>query len=446
MKPKTLAIAALTTFAALAVAAAFVPSTCLASTSRIIGLSRASAKPGATLTVIGTGFGSSASDSTVTFGGRPNAGGFAPVSKKARVLSWSNSRVKVRVPGMAPGSHPVYVRVNGSCTNSYGFSIAPSKVISGKTFTSSGSRGVELGAMHGVLYDNCTFEATDKNINGTTAGVLTLGQNGNFYDNTFRDCTIKGNTGPGSGSGDYGVNGIKLVDISPGGQTHDVTFDGCTIDTVSRMAFEAVEASRPGMTNIALLGCTFEPAQNGEAISWDFVRNQVVGDATYNHKCLVANCLIKGFDDKANAQYGGAIESSGGGLEVLHTTIWAGDGPAFNIEGVGNGVHSMLLFDHVTVDYRHLYQQHSTGSTRLFGMDSVSYAKFIHCAFNTGNSANHAYNAGDGRWLDCTHNDMHTSTIGGYCGSVNGVPKTAAGYFDSGVVPSSNENNLPRKD
>ena len=444
MKPKTLAIVAITVFAALAAATALVPATCEASTSRIVGLSRGSAKPGVSVTIVGKGFGSSQSGSSVTFGERPNASGFAPCSKKARVLSWSSSRIKVRVPGMSPGTHSVYVKVNSHCSNSYGFSITPSRVVSGKSFTSSSARGVELGAMHGVLYDNCTFEATSKNINGTTAGVLTLGQNGNFYDVTFRNCTIKSNTGAGSGGGDYGVNGIKLVDIDPGGQTHDVTFDGCKVEAVSRMAFEAVEASRPAMYNIALRGCTFEPALNGEAISWDFVRNQVVNGAAYNHRCLVANCLIKGFDNKANAQYGGAIESSGGGLEVRNTTIWAGDGPAFNIEGVGTGVHSLLLFKSVTVDYRHTYQSHATGSTRLFGLDEVSYAKFVHCRFNTGSKANHAYNAGDNRWLGCTHNDLHTSTMAGYCGSCNGVPKSAAGYFDNGVVPSSNQNDLPR--
>ena len=119
MMRRTLAVVALTLFAATVVAVAFVP-VCQAQTAKVTALSRSIAKVGARLTIQGSYFGSRQGSSTVTFGERRNLLGFAPCSRKAMVIRWSRSSITVRVPGMSPGKagepdtyHPVYVPSGG---------------------------------------------------------------------------------------------------------------------------------------------------------------------------------------------------------------------------------------------------------------------------------------------------------------------------------------------
>ncbi len=177
MTRRTLAVVALTLFAGAVLAVALAPATCQAQTAKVTSLSRATAKVGARLTIRGSYFGSRQGSSTVTFGERRNALGNAPCAKKARVISWSRSSITVRVPSMAPGPHKVYVTVGGRASNSSPFSITAATMVTGRTFSTASRIGatalgstaatLDLAAYtHNVLFEDCTFEATDQNIPG----------------------------------------------------------------------------------------------------------------------------------------------------------------------------------------------------------------------------------------------------------------------------------------
>ena len=126
------------------------------------------------------------------------------------MISWGRSLITVRVPSMAPGTHKVYVTVGGRASNSYPFSISAATVVTGRTFSTASQMGNVIGVnsgdgsnlaayTHDVLFENCTFEATNPSILGDSAGVLTLGQTANNHNLTFRNCTFKRNSGAGSG-------------------------------------------------------------------------------------------------------------------------------------------------------------------------------------------------------------------------------------------------------
>ena len=392
----------------------------------ITGLSAASAKAGAALTISGDQFGAAQGSSTVTFGELPNQLGFAPCAKQASVVSWSDTSITVTVPGMAPGSHPVYVSVGGVTSNTSPFTIDPVKVISNQTFTTSSASGYVLPSAHDVVYDNCTFTATNPDISGVFAGVLCLGQNAQKqYDVTFRDCTITSNTGPGSGT-DHGVNGIKVTE-GWGTSARDITFEGCTIQSVSRMGIEIISDGATHDYRIALVGCTFEPC-GAEAISF--------GSAGAANS-LVDGCTIQGYGNLAKPQWAAAFEANKATyLTVRDTQIWAGRGDAMNISGGGAG-YSNLLFQNVDIDMSHLVQQYPTNyGARLFGCSQLNRSLWLDCTFNTGNAANHVYNAGyaengDG-WASCAFNDFSTCTIDGTIATPS--------YWDSGTNAS---NDLP---
>ena len=170
-------------------------------------LSATHAAVGATVTITGSGFGAAQGTSTVTFGERVNELGFATIAKSAVVVSWSGTQITVKVPALSPGSaaaasthQPVYVSVGGAMSNSADFFIDPATVISGQTFTTASANGYRIpSGTHDVLYENCTFTATNPAIDGTSWGCLVLGQGGYAnYDITFLNCTVTGNTGAAS--------------------------------------------------------------------------------------------------------------------------------------------------------------------------------------------------------------------------------------------------------
>lgn len=389
-------------------------------------LSAASAKAGATLTVSGDQFGPTQGSSTVTFGELPNQLGFAPCAKQASVVSWSDTSITVTVPGMAPGSHPVYVSVGGVTSNTSPFTIDPVKVISNQTFTTASASGYIMPSAHDVVYENCTFTATNPNISGVFGGVLCLGQNSQKqYNVTFRNCTITSNTGAGSGT-DYGVNGIKVTE-GWGTSARDITFEGCTIQSMSRMGIEVINDGVVHDYRIALIDCTFQPC-GAEAISFGSA------GAAYS---LVDGCTIQGYGNLANPQWPAAFEANRATfITVRDTQIWAGRGDAINIGGGGVG-YSNLLFQNVDIDMSHLVQQYPTNyGARLFGCSHLNRSLWLGCTFNTGDAANHVFNAGyaengDG-WATCAFNDFSTCTIEGTI--------TTRSYWDSGTNTS---NDLP---
>ena len=227
MTRRTLAVVALTLFAGAVLAVTLVPATCQAQRAKVTAISRSHTKVGARLTIKGSYFGSRQGSSTVTFGERRNTLGFAPCSRKARVISWSRSSITVRVPSMSPGKagepgtyHPIYVTVGGAPSNRVTFYIDPVSVnpnITGATrtydartgittYTNHSLGGIAIQPMHDVLWDNCVFTNTNPNLPGGEAGVVML--RGAHPRMTFLGCTFTSNTGPGGGSeGNRGVNG-----------------------------------------------------------------------------------------------------------------------------------------------------------------------------------------------------------------------------------------------
>jgi hypothetical protein len=185
--------------------------------------------------------------------------------------------------------------------------------------------------------------------------------------------------------------------------------------------------------NFRISDYTFEPV-GAEPISFDLRKG---------HMCnyLVDDCLIKGYNDRDDASYAGAIECYANGLEVRDTEVWAGNGPFLNCQGNGTGSHSYHLFKNVDVDYSHFYQKRrNLNGGRLFLVYNYSYSRWEDCTFNTGVAVNGQclYNLGDNSWAGNTYNDFTNSTISGVIleypgspGQPGGKPATTAGGFDS---------------
>ncbi len=462
MKRSTAVVAVLVLLATGIVAAAFSPA-CQAQ-AKITSLSRSEGKVGARVTIKGRGFGNRQGRSYVTFGERrvstPSPTGnkrWAPCAKKARVISWSRSSITVRVPSMAPGTHKAYVTVGGRASNSRQFSISPAVVVRGRTFSSASSLGNVMGDSspgsdlraytHNVLFDGCTFEATNPNILGDQAGVLTLGRAAKNYNLTFRNCTFKRNVGPGSGgSGWGGVNGVKSIY-----GVHDITFERCTFEEFSRFSVEVWSSGDPGRRpyNFAFYDCTFEPA-GSQCISWSGGRNPL--------DSLVSGCVFKGYGTLEDGPNGACMEFARSHHIVIRgCEIWTGNGGALNVNGFQTGRPSYLFFKGVRVffDSAHLYQSkrpHIYSS--VLGCDGMSYSRWVDCRFNTGDKRVCAdavgYTGENGHptaWARTnTHNDFRSSTICGYI-SHRGlhIPSTAKGYWTSGNGGPHRSNKLPKR-
>jgi len=465
MTRRTLAVVALTVFAGAVLAAALAPATCQARTPKITTLSRSTTKVGARLTIRGKYFGSRQGRSVVTFGERrvttPSPTGnkrWAPCAKKARVISWGRSSITVRVPGMAPGTHRVYVTVGGRSSNSSPFSIGAATVVAGRTFSTASQMGNVIGVdsgdgsdlaayTHDVLFENCIFEATNPNILGDRAGVLTLGQTANNRNLTFRNCTFKRNSGAGSGgSGWGGVNGVKAVY-----GVHDITFDRCTFEEFSRFSIEVWSNGDPARRpyNFAVYDSVFEPA-GSQCISWSGGRNPLCS--------IVDGCVFKGYGTNLERLGGAALEfARSHHIVTRDSEIWTGSGSAFNVNGFNVRSASHLYFKNVRVysDSAHLYQSRFPYVySNIFGCDGMSYSRWVKCHFDTGDATMCADAAGytgesgaPTQWsLTNRYNDFSTSTITGHI-SHRGVhvPSTAAGYWTSGNGGAHHTNKLPRR-
>ena len=473
MSGRTLAAGATAALVGILLVLALVPATCQAAKPKVVSLSRSHAKGGAKVTIRGNHFGPRQGKSTVTFGERPNELGFAPCSKKARILSWKRSSITVRVPMMSPGKvgvpqthHRIYITVGSRKSNSVDFCVDPAIVITKGarttlansvipasnstwsagtgTFRSTSDTGVfPADGTDSVLFDGVTFTATDTTLAGYAFGVLTLGCNRTHQNLTFLNCTFSNNVGPGGG-GDYGVNGVKVVNWGDE-YCHDVSFVGCDFGTpdggasaFSRMGYEQVQDEPVNAaTNIGIIDCTFEPV-DGEAVSYN------AGDLM----ALIAGCTFKGSGNRVNADYVGVFEANGGCfIEVRNTEMWRPSGPAINIgSSYVEGVNRHLLFKRLTIDASHAYQNVPLSGECMFMCSELSWARFAACRFNTGTASAHYRWAGAAdtwgdpphAWNTCTYNDFSGSTISGYVES--GRPKVAAGYWDSGVHPT---NKLP---
>lgn len=462
MTRKTLAVVALTLVAGSLLAVALFPATCRAETPKITSLSRSSANIGVLLTIRGNYFGSSQGESTVTFGERPvstpSPTGYkrwAPCAKKATVISWSSTSIKVRVPAMAPGLHKVYVTVRGRLSNSYAFTIDPVITVTGQTFNTAARLGNVIGVDSGdgsnlaaytrnVLFENCTFEATNQNIPGDLAGVLTIGVTAGNRNLTFRNCTFKRNVGPGSGSAWSGVNGVKAV-----WGVHDITFDGCTFEEFSRFSIEAWSDDSPDNHpyNFAVYRSVFEPA-GSQCISWSGGRNPLYS--------VVSGCLFKGYGTNLDRLGGACLEvARSHHIVTRNCEIWTGSGSPFNVNRPSDFGPCHLYFASVRVyfDSEHLYQSRPPWIySNIFGCNGMKYSRWVRCTFDTGDATVCADSAGytgepgfpTGWSLTNLYNDFSTSTITGYVshGGLH-IPTTAARYWTSGNGGIHDSNKLP---
>jgi hypothetical protein len=396
-------------------------------------LSAVHALPGQELTIVGS-FGST--PGLVTFGERPNPLGFAPVSKQASIVHWSDEEIIVTVPAMSPGKagyphtyHPVYVSVGGEHTASADFYVDPIAVNpeSGSLFpfatngavtfadgvyTSTGTYGVEIPSCDGVLYDGVTFEAASGVIPGNAGGVLTLGQNSRTVRNvTFLDSTIRGNTGPGaSGIYDEGVNAVKMIRY-----VDNVTFAGTLFESCSRMALETWTGGVQSIVNNALRGCIFEPT-GSLAIS-------LVGGGNYQSKWLLDGCLFKGGNwGTINSRWGGMLELRQAYVEVRDTMYWRAARGYFNLGGFGVGVPTNWYFRNVNVDVNQAAPGAPTG--RLSGCNLI--ATSAHRAQTSPYAPNLAQACESTLWDDCHFNTGSAATA--YLNSGSGGVWSVGGY------------------
>ena len=237
-----------------------------------ISLSASHAAIGAALTITGSGFGASQGTSTVTFGERPNARGWASCARTATVTAWSNTSITCTVPSMSPGKaatpstyHPVYVTVGSSLSNSADFYMDPGTTYTGQNYTHQ-----DFSAVHDRLYTGCNFTASAAN----TAALLIRGAS---YNLTFHNCTF----------GSSAWNGVSINELSDAAM-QDITFADCEWTYSHRINFECTARSctTRQYQRIAIIGCTLHPC-GAEGLSWDGY-----GDwPTYN---LVKDTVIEG--------------------------------------------------------------------------------------------------------------------------------------------------------
>ena len=250
---------------------------------------------------------------------------------------------------------------------------------------------------HDVVYDTCTFTGGDPN--GDTGGVLTISRP--CYNLTFRNCTI--DSGPS--------NGIKIVD--GGGTIHDITFDRCHILAQPRMGFECIISSNSttaAYQNVRLLNCVIEPAQE-EAVSFSTQNRE-----SLPVNCLIDGCTLMGAGNMANPRWGYSFEINGAtNVTMRNTTIYAARGGALNLNCYTGSANCGWTFANDTLDFSRLYQTFGTDTSqaRLMLITGMNGAVWTDCTHDTGNAANHVWNAGG--WNNCSNNDLSTCTVTGTC-------------------------------
>jgi hypothetical protein len=271
--------------------------------------------------------------------------------------------------------------------------------ISGEAFT---TYTVPAGS-HDVDYVNCTFTSSS-----STAAALTIATA--CYDLTFTDCTF----GPSTAWNDVSI-------AATNGNIHDITFAGCTFSPAARMDFECIQrptSNTVGYHHIDLVDCVFQPAGE-EAISYD--------GGFFDANCLISGCTVLGSNNSASPQYYGELEINGPtDFQVENCIFDAAQCVALNLEGPP-GADCKDVFTNDVIDWSVLKQSYPTGSnSRLTEFQNLNDAVFDNCTFNTGNAANHAYNAG--YWTNSSSNDLSTSTVTGTVRTLP-TPTKGADYF-----------------
>ncbi len=404
------------------------------------------------MTITGSGFGSTQGTSTVTFGERVNALGFAPVARTAAVSSWSNTSITCTVPSMSPGKagcpgtyHPIYVTVGGAMSNSSDFYITPAYTVTGRTFNNlTGANGNAIDDIcaaagvpaHDVLFDGCTFSSTQMDGRYASGGDsatgliwMDSGQTGNAYNLTFYNATLVSNN---SQYGD-GVNGVKWNAWN--NNYNDLTFDTCHFGQFSRMGIEMCQNDNYGVTvfqRTRISNCDFLPV-GGEPISFSTWASDNLYPSPLN--ALVDSCLVYGNSTGGPGWgYSGAIETNGSSyIECRNTTFWCGGGLIFNLGHQLVGQNSGLLFDHCTVDFTKRHALQNDDGARLIGFTSdpgfgLRGAMWRNCDFNMGDASNAALNAtwADGAVGHLYNCDLSTSYMHGYAW---GVPASSVNDY-----------------
>ena len=388
--------------------------------------------------------------------------------------AWSDTPIRVTVPGMSPGKagepdtyHSLYVTVDGKMSNSSDFYIEPATTVTNQRFSTTSSMGNVIGRDGGsssrldtygtndVLFENCTFEATNQYIDGNAYGVLTIGLNptqaATNRNLTFLNCTFKRNLGPGNLNA--GWRGVNLVKTIYG--VHDVTFDGCTFEECSRMSIEVWSDHDPARTpyNFAVMNSTFEPAGN-QCLSWSGGDNLPI----YS---IADGCLFKGYGNSVTYYpSGSACWESNGSTHIVtrNCEFWAGYAGPINVSAYNGSGPCYLYFENIDIlfDSAHYYQSRAPnpGGAVLLECKNMHYSRWKDCDIIAGDSRLYAWGTGysgepgaPSWWGANYYNDFSGSTITGYVRIASpypGIPATATGYWDSDPrVPSSNI--LPEK-
>jgi len=470
-------------------------------TPTISSLSASHTAIGASITITGTGFGSARDTSKVFFGEYRNPVGSRPCTREtSSYRAWSDTSITVTVPPMSPGVagapgtyHPVYVEVGGKPSNRVDFYIDPEITIDAntaagsilpnstrtvqtitypsspnkdgtRTFTTKVTYNSDTGprptkgnwvasGTHNVLFKDCTFIATNSQMNPNDTGVVTMGSfadptgQHDIYNVTFYNCVFRNNTTAGSNG--EGANGVKVYHNGPG-RWGDWTFSECSFGTPNtttgsfrRMGIELVEpvgglstydtASPNYLQNIRVSDSDFE-TMGCMAFSFaTYVRGPDRG-------VLIDDCTFKG---NAGATVWGSsmIEFSGYGMEVRDSDFWAWKSVLFSLEGdardIGGGYMAgtpcRRYFKNLTCDITREYATGmvTDGWSYIAIRDHEEYDVWDDCDFNFGTAAGRhvaAFNYG-GLENTCFHSDMSTSYIHGYQGQVATQPTRAQDYW-----------------
>ena len=434
---RTLAVVALTLVAGAVLAGALVPA-CQAQTANVTALSRPSAKVGARLTIRGSHFGSRQGDSTVTFGERPNALGFAPCSKKARVISWSSSSITVRVPGLAPGSHRVYVTVGGRASNGLPVQHHAAHDDQQQDFVTSSDHGYWVPQRARRPLRRLHLHGHQPQHRRLPYGVRHARLWTHDQRITFLNCTFTGNTGVGSGGIDYGVNGVKVNNWGAGETSTTSASSNCTFGQFSRMGYEQVnDTAAHAAQRVAFCRLRLRAHRRG-------ADQQQRGDLYQ----LIDGCTFKG---SGNSIGSGAVwrnhrvPTTGQYLEMRNCHIWACTGGAFNFQDV-EGVRPPYLSSRTrTSTSRTPTRRHSrsgTGGILRDARHQLRPLRRLHVQHRQATPitsrlpAGQQPEVGTSGWYTCSHIDFSGSTITGYIQPVAALhPVHGRGYWDAAGQP-----------
>lgn len=348
-----------------------------------LSLSAPHAAPGASLTILGSGFGASQGASTVTFGERLNSKDWSPHGRPAAVASWSNTSITCTVPSMAPGKagavntyQPVYVTVNGVMSDSADFYVDPATTITGQSYSL-----VNRSGYNNILYDGCSFTNPS---GGAGTSAMLINDSTNCV--TFHNCTFSS-----------ACNGSTINRVSTD-VIRDVVFSDCTWNYCDRMAFECTSRDTGNWERVAIRGGSVYPA-GSEAVSFD-------GHVSPPAYGLIKDCTIRG------AGNSGTYTEWPHGLEfndltycmAKNVTIKAVRGFSLNINiGLNPGTNSHWVFENVYCNRNDIdAQQTATPSTsgRCGLFEYMNFAYFLDCSFNAGNGFNNAH------FLESSYNEF----------------------------------------